>query len=150
MSLELTKLDASFAAPAKPQRTRVLACVLCQQRKVKCDRKFPCLNCIKSQVQCVPATLAVRRQRHRFPERELLERIRKYEDLLHQNNISFKPLDNHLPREGDYADREGYSGSCDEQSETTRSGGNCEAKYVFSLDRTYIHTLIILGTSGSQ
>lgn len=69
---------------------RVLACVRCQQRKVKCDRKFPCANCIKSREQCVPATQL--RRKRRFPERELLERLRKYEDLLRQNNIGFNPL----------------------------------------------------------
>lgn len=76
--------------PLKPQR--VLACVLCQQRKVKCDRKFPCANCVKSQAQCVPATLTRRRKRRRFPERELLDRLRNYEELLRQNNISFNPI----------------------------------------------------------
>ena len=74
----------------KPQR--VLACVLCQQRKVKCDRKFPCANCTKSGVQCVLASLAARQRRRRFPERELLDRLRHYEDLLRQNNIAFDPL----------------------------------------------------------
>lgn len=76
--------------PPKPQR--VLACVLCQQRKVKCDRKFPCANCVRSQAQCVPATLTRRRKRRRFPERELLDRLHSYEDLLRQNNISFDSI----------------------------------------------------------
>jgi hypothetical protein len=41
----------------------------------------------------VPATLTPRgRRKRRFPERELLERLRKYEDLLRQNNINFEPL----------------------------------------------------------
>lgn len=77
------------SSPSRPQR--VLACILCQQRKVKCDRKFPCANCTKFRVQCVPAA-APRRRRQRFPERELLDRIRKYEDLLRRNGIKFKPL----------------------------------------------------------
>ncbi|KAF2707810.1 putative C6 transcription factor [Pleomassaria siparia CBS 279.74] len=76
--------------PPKPQR--VLACVLCQQRKVKCNRKFPCDNCIKSKAQCVPASQLPRQRRRRFPERELLDQLHKYEDLLRSNNISFEPL----------------------------------------------------------
>ena len=40
----------------------------------------------------MPATLATRQRRRRFPERELLERLRRYEDLLRQNNIKFEPL----------------------------------------------------------
>lgn len=79
-----------YSKVSKPQR--VLACVLCQQRKVKCDRKFPCANCIKFRTQCVPATLVRPRRRRRFPERALLERLRDYEALLRQNNITFEPL----------------------------------------------------------
>ncbi|RYO77469.1 hypothetical protein DL766_005863 [Monosporascus sp. MC13-8B] len=47
-------------ATVKPRR--VLACVLCQERKIK------------------------------FPERELFERVRQYERLLRQNNIEFEAL----------------------------------------------------------
>jgi hypothetical protein len=31
-------------------------------------------------------------RKRRFPERELLDRLRKYEDLLRQNNVKFEPL----------------------------------------------------------
>ncbi|KAL1895632.1 hypothetical protein Sste5346_005102 [Sporothrix stenoceras] len=71
---------------------RVLACVMCQQRKVKCNRKFPCNNCIRLGVSCVPATLNPRRSRRRFPERELLDRVRRYEALLRQNHVHFDSL----------------------------------------------------------
>lgn len=47
---------------------------------------------MKSRVQCVPATLSQRRRRRRFPERELLERLNRYESLLRQNNITFEPI----------------------------------------------------------
>ncbi|KAL2189209.1 hypothetical protein L209DRAFT_752432 [Thermothelomyces heterothallicus CBS 203.75] len=81
--------DPSSGA-AKPQR--VLACQLCQQRKVKCDRKFPCSQCSRMGAQCVPAALIPRQRRRRFPERELLERIRQYEALLRQHHVPFRPL----------------------------------------------------------
>lgn len=71
---------------------RVLACVLCQQRKVKCDRTFPCANCLRFQKECIPATVTPRRSRCRYPERDLLKRIRKYETLLRQNDIEFRAL----------------------------------------------------------
>jgi hypothetical protein len=76
---------------SSPKSQRVLACILCQQRKVKCDRKFPCSNCIKHQTQCVPSS-QTRPRRRRFPERQLLERLRSYEELLRQNKIKFEPL----------------------------------------------------------
>jgi hypothetical protein len=81
---------ASAYRPPKPQR--ILACVLCQQRKVKCDRKFPCNHCIKAKVQCVPAQQMPRR-RKRPTEQELMERLRQYEGLLKKNNIAVEPVD---------------------------------------------------------
>lgn len=82
--------DAPQPRPSKHQR--VLACTLCQQRKVKCDRRLPCANCVKSRTQCVPATLAPRQRRRRYPERALLDRLRGYEALLRQNDIPFDSL----------------------------------------------------------
>jgi DNA-binding XRE family transcriptional regulator len=79
--------------PAKP--ARVLACVLCQQRKVKCNREFPCANCIKARVQCVPATQLARRKRRRLPGHDLLGRLRHYEELLNKNNIPFEAIGEH-------------------------------------------------------
>lgn len=91
----VTPSGASPPAPShqsQPPR-RVLACVLCQQRKVRCERKFPCSGCRKSGVQCVPAeSLGPRQRKPRFPERALLERVRQYEDLLRQHNVKFDPM----------------------------------------------------------
>ena len=85
--------DDARPASKSTKAQRILACLQCQQRKVKCDRRFPCASCMKSQSTCVPAsTLASRQRRRRFPERELLDRLRHYESLLRQNNISFEPL----------------------------------------------------------
>ncbi|KAK4504332.1 hypothetical protein PRZ48_005248 [Zasmidium cellare] len=76
----------------KPQR--LLACVRCQQRKVKCDRSYPCSNCVRTgaQAQCTPASLTPRQRKRRFPERYLIERVKQYETLLRQHNIPFEPL----------------------------------------------------------
>ncbi|TAQ86966.1 hypothetical protein B7494_g4720 [Chlorociboria aeruginascens] len=107
---------------SRSQSQRVLACVLCQQRKIKCDRKFPCANCIKSRKQCVPATLTHRRRRRKFPERELLERIRLYEKLLRQNDIKFEPLSQDPAEEKGPLTTEGGSGSDAEHPEA--AGGD--------------------------
>src|SRR5690242_21633761 len=82
--------SGSAYRPSKPQR--ILACVLCQQRKVKCDRKFPCNNCVKAKVTCVPAQQMPRR-RKRPTEQELIDRLRKYEELLKKNNIAIEPTE---------------------------------------------------------
>jgi hypothetical protein len=116
--------DKPSSQPLKSQR--VLACVLCQQRKVKCDRKFPCANCIKFRAQCVPATLAQRRRRRRPPERELLERLRKYEDMLRQNNIVFEPLNKDSAREKESVNADSDHDSNDEHMETGEPDSNDE------------------------
>lgn len=70
---------------------KVLACMLCQRRKVKCDRQVPCQNCSKAGEECIPTTLA-RLRRRRLPERDLLEHIRRCETLLRDHGINFQPL----------------------------------------------------------
>lgn len=138
---------------SKPQR--VLACILCQQRKIKCkyafnpspigqpihsiylsgDRNFPCSNCTKSRLPCVPSTLLQRRRKSRFPERALLDRLAKYEDLLRQNNVSFEPL-HEGPAKGKEV-RDGGSGDDSDNeylvstpSATGKSEKGPEARYV--------------------
>ncbi|KAJ5807852.1 hypothetical protein N7474_009121 [Penicillium riverlandense] len=116
-----------MSSPSKPrsipdkthlESPRVLACVFCQQRKVKCDRRFPCSNCIKHRTRCLPAMQ--RRRKRRFPERELLDRLRKYEDLLRLNNIKFDSLHKTKSDESPLA----RDGSEDEQPESGWS--SCE------------------------
>ena len=148
-------MDRSSLPAAKPQR--VLACVLCQQRKVKCNRIFPCSNCVRSNAQCVPATTRGTRRRHRrLPERELLDRLRHYESLLRQGNINFDPLHRdhseteQIPLKKDN-ERHGYDSSYEEQLSTTAGADQSsspsttlksetvyEAKYALTLRGSYI------------
>ncbi|KAI0890174.1 uncharacterized protein GGS22DRAFT_9217 [Annulohypoxylon maeteangense] len=73
--------------------TRGHSCVLCQQRKVRCDKSKPCSNCVKAGVECrVVPPQPPRRRKKRIPERDLVERLRKYEALLSQNGIEFDSL----------------------------------------------------------
>ncbi|VUC23043.1 unnamed protein product [Clonostachys rosea] len=62
---------------------RILSCVLCQKRKIKCDKRTPCTNCEKGGNTCVPSTPAPPRKRRRMNE-VLLERLAKCEALLKQ------------------------------------------------------------------
>lgn len=138
---------------------RVLACVLCQQRKVKCNRQFPCSNCIKFRAQCVPATLAPRRRRRRFPERELLDRLRQYEGLLRRNNIKFEPLQRNASGETVSPNVEDGSDSDDDHQDSAgrdlpspstmvTSEGVHEPKYARPKELSG-KLLMSLGTSGT-
>lgn len=80
-----------------PKSKRVLACHLCQKRKVKCDRRFPCRNCTKRGEECVPIT-EPRPRRRRVSKQVLLDRLREVEEELRRNKININfPL---LPEEG--------------------------------------------------
>lgn len=74
--------------------TRGHSCVLCQQRKVRCDKQKPCANCVKAGVDCkVVAPHPPRRRKKKPQERELIDRLRRYEALLSQHGIDFEPID---------------------------------------------------------
>jgi hypothetical protein len=80
--------------PASMKLTRGTSCVLCQQRKVRCDKKKPCSNCAKAGVECrVVPPQPPRRRKKRLQEKDLLARLRKYENLLREHNIKFDGID---------------------------------------------------------
>ncbi|KAJ9143455.1 Zn2/Cys6 DNA-binding protein [Pleurostoma richardsiae] len=61
------------------------SCALCRQRKVRCDKQGQeaCSYCVKHALRCLPASPPLARPRKkRFPEAELLSRLRKYEAAL--------------------------------------------------------------------
>lgn len=61
-----------------------LACQACQRKKIKCDRTFPCGQCLKSNLECI-ASSRKQRARHagkRAVDGELRSRIAKLESLV--------------------------------------------------------------------
>jgi hypothetical protein len=70
-----------------PQKT--FSCVLCAQRKVKCDRRLAgCANCVKAHVPCIYRA-APRARRRKKGERDVdaTMRMRLYEDALRQLGV---------------------------------------------------------------
>ena len=136
-----SNMSSQYSQAVRPHR--VLACTRCQQRKVKCDRSFPCMNCIKSKTTCVPSKLVPRQRRRKIPERALLERLHNYENLLRQNNITFEQLDKDSFAEKEPLDTEngndsdgGPSEAVDQERSASatpvKSEGGYEARYVLS------------------
>ncbi|KAK9483584.1 hypothetical protein V1527DRAFT_498277 [Lipomyces starkeyi] len=85
---------ASTTATLTIGNLRPHACELCQQRKVKCDRRDPCSACRRAHVDCIfraPAT--PRRRKQKSPEAVLLARIKRYEELLKSAGVKIDPLD---------------------------------------------------------
>lgn len=84
---------APVAEPALAKLTRGHSCLLCQQRKVRCDRQKPCANCVRARVECrVVPPQPPRRRKKKPQERDLVNQLRKYEALLSQHGISFDPI----------------------------------------------------------
>ncbi|WQF86814.1 hypothetical protein CDEST_11828 [Colletotrichum destructivum] len=87
------KMSASPKENPSSKQPRPLACVLCQRRKVKCDRNYPCANCVKSKATCSPSIPAPVRKRRR-PNAELQARLARCEELLAKYaEASEEPLD---------------------------------------------------------
>ncbi|KAF2014532.1 hypothetical protein BU24DRAFT_348913 [Aaosphaeria arxii CBS 175.79] len=80
----------------EPPIQKSFSCVLCSQRKVKCD-KAPggCSNCTKSRVSCVYKTPAPPRRRKKgLRELDTHTRLRIYEDALRKLGVDPVKLEN--------------------------------------------------------
>ncbi|KAH6970980.1 fungal-specific transcription factor domain-containing protein [Ilyonectria sp. MPI-CAGE-AT-0026] len=91
--------------PVNSRSPRILSCVLCQQRKIKCDKGAPCSNCDKVGAICTPSTPAPARKSRRT-NRDLRERLARCEALLKQHELSAstsEPAAASTSRSTDYA-----------------------------------------------
>lgn len=69
------------------------SCTLCQQRKVRCDRQEPCINCTKAQVECIfrePAP--VQRRKRKRPDIDAHATIARYEGILKSLGVDVDAL----------------------------------------------------------
>ncbi|KAL1963069.1 hypothetical protein VTN77DRAFT_8715 [Rasamsonia byssochlamydoides] len=76
-------------------RQKTHACVLCQKRKVKCDRNDPCSGCVKAQVECVFREPLPPRRRKKKSEtiHVMVARLKRYEEVLKKNGIDPRVID---------------------------------------------------------
>jgi Fungal Zn(2)-Cys(6) binuclear cluster domain len=87
-----------------PQAGEKHACVPCYTRKVKCDRQHPCNTCTRTKADCVYRDPAPPRRKKRMTEKDLLERIEKYEDHLKRAGIPLGDLYGKVGQEAESAD----------------------------------------------
>lgn len=74
------------------------ACVLCQRRKVKCDRRQPCATCAKAWLVCeYREPLPPRRRKKKDSEASLAARVRHYEHALQKAGIDVSSIDAENP-----------------------------------------------------
>ena len=59
------------------------SCVTCRRRKVRCDKRYPCSNCIKQGIECIfPGPGRAPRKPRKNPDSELLLRLRRLEGVV--------------------------------------------------------------------
>lgn len=59
------------------------SCVTCRKRKVRCDKRHPCINCNKAGIECVfPGPGRAPRRSRKPPDTELLARLRRLEGVV--------------------------------------------------------------------
>lgn len=91
--------------PSSMKLTRGTSCVLCQQRKVRCDKNKPCANCVKAKVECrVVPPQPPRRRKKRLQEKDLIDRLKKYEGLLSEHGVKFAPIGQELRSDGPHGE----------------------------------------------
>lgn len=91
--------------PSGVKLTRGTSCVLCQQRKVRCDKNKPCANCVKAKVECrVVPPQPPRRRKKRLQEKDLIDRLKKYEMLLAEHGVKVDAIGHELRPDGPPAD----------------------------------------------
>ncbi|KAK4940579.1 hypothetical protein LTR10_019338 [Elasticomyces elasticus] len=72
------------------------ACATCTQRKVKCNRRQPCLACVKSRLPCYYRATPPPQRRKRKLEtanEALLDRLRSHETTLRNAGLAFEAFD---------------------------------------------------------
>ncbi|XEV00236.1 hypothetical protein FSHL1_005523 [Fusarium sambucinum] len=82
---------SSSSSPQDETTLKIWSCVICRRRKIRCDRKDPCSNCVKNKIDChFPVTGRIPR-RNRGPstsktpaqkQSELLGRLRRLESVV--------------------------------------------------------------------
>ncbi|KAI4198987.1 MAG: hypothetical protein LQ350_004903 [Teloschistes chrysophthalmus] len=103
------------SAPAQPNPR---SCVTCRKRKVRCDKRHPCSNCSKADIECIfPGPGRAPRRSRKHPDAELLARLRRLEGVVQHLG---KNLDEDGEKEEDIVK--------DEAGTTTNDACNTESK----------------------
>ncbi|KAF1968006.1 hypothetical protein BU23DRAFT_277921 [Bimuria novae-zelandiae CBS 107.79] len=125
--------ESATTASERPIQ-KAFSCVLCAQRKVRCD-KAPggCANCTKARVDCVyKAPPPPRRRKKGVREVDLQTRLRLYERVLKEHGVDpeelvRKELEGPVKRDDDIIGMDKYVDDCGAGEDTSRDGGKRRA-----------------------
>lgn len=95
----------SVTEAPKSNEVKGYSCLLCRQRKVKCDQHDPCSNCVKASKECsFIAPVRGKRKRTKPPREGLHARLKRYEDLLRSYGAQLEPAGDEAEDSGSEAD----------------------------------------------
>jgi hypothetical protein len=74
---------ANGSISSTPPSANPRSCVTCRKRKVKCDKKQPCLNCTRAKIDCIfPGPGRAPRKNRKPPDGELMDRLKRLEGVV--------------------------------------------------------------------
>lgn len=81
---------------SNPNEMKEFSCYACRQRKVKCDRREPCANCVRADAACeyVQPTRG-KRTKTKPPRESLHAKIARYERILEKHGEGLTPSLDH-------------------------------------------------------
>lgn len=86
--------DVTPATTPGVASAKVFACIVCTQKKIKCDKQEPCSACKKAGTECVFRTPAPpRRRKRKLPEADLHARLQRYEEALKGLGVDIETID---------------------------------------------------------
>ncbi|KAM3429088.1 hypothetical protein MY4824_008456 [Beauveria thailandica] len=67
---------------------KAFSCLVCRQRKVRCDRAQPCRNCRRARIDCEYVAPVRGKRKRSQPSRETMRaKLRRYEDMLKTRGV---------------------------------------------------------------
>ncbi|KAF2006287.1 hypothetical protein P154DRAFT_517921 [Amniculicola lignicola CBS 123094] len=112
-SQDRVQKSGSISGPSSNPRS----CVTCRKRKVKCDKKQPCSNCVRAKIECIfPGPGRAPRKSRKPPDGELMDRLKRLEGMVHTLNAQVEE------HEQEAADRENKNKSRQGSQEACPSG----------------------------
>ncbi|OAQ96455.1 hypothetical protein LLEC1_00984 [Akanthomyces lecanii] len=74
--------------PRAEEGLQTFSCLVCRQRKVRCDHAQPCSNCKRAKIDCeYVAPVRGKRKRSSAPRETLHAKLRRYEDMLKTRGV---------------------------------------------------------------
>lgn len=93
--------NANANSPQSAQPAHLRSCVLCRQRKVKCDRRQPCSNCVRARASCVhpPGAGRAAKRPRQAVDTKVLDRLSHLETTIRrlQKQAKDREADSHTP-----------------------------------------------------